>query len=104
MSSRFVSAGAIDPTTGEAAPEQEQRPASNTTAGPDVPKPNDEWVAVEKELAAERRRRDEAKAAAAAGQEKSLFEILEANKGLGICFFFCLLPLLFFFSVLRAPD
>jgi hypothetical protein len=82
MSSRFVSAGAIDPTTGEAAATD----SSTTNDGQksrsgDVQKPNDEWLAVERELAAERHRREEQKSAAAASGEKSLYEILQANKG-----------------------
>ena len=79
MSSRFVSAGAIDPTTGEAATAASEQQASRPA---DASKPNNEWLAVEKELAAERRRRDEARSAAATGGEKSLFEVLQANKGL----------------------
>lgn len=90
MSSRFVSAGAIDPTTGEAA--AATAGAAAAAAGENVPtssdadrdsrKPdNDEWLAVEKELAAERRRREEARKPAA-GAERSLFEVLQANKGM----------------------
>lgn len=79
MASRFVSAGAIDPVTGEAAPDA----AADSRAPPVDPK-TDEWLVVQKELDAERRRREEhkASAAAAAGEEKSLYEVLEANKGL----------------------
>ncbi|OIW31652.1 hypothetical protein CONLIGDRAFT_697879 [Coniochaeta ligniaria NRRL 30616] len=76
MASRFVSAGAIDPTTGEAAA------AERTTDDGQQKKPNDEWLAVEKELAAERRRREEQRAAAAGTGERSLFEVLQANKGM----------------------
>src|SRR5438105_2158416 len=95
MSSRFVSAGAIDPTTGEAVV------ATAVEGGPDQDKldddrkqPNaDEWLAVEKELAAERRRREEARnSAAAAGRERSLFEVLQANKGMFSAFFSCRRP------------
>jgi hypothetical protein len=92
MSSRFVSAGAIDPTTGEAA--AVAAPAAIAAAGDHAPtttdaappkplaKPNDEWLTVEKELEAERRRREEARKAAASGGERSLYEVLQANKGL----------------------
>ncbi|KAB5532710.1 N-terminal domain of NEFA-interacting nuclear protein NIP30-domain-containing protein [Coniochaeta sp. 2T2.1] len=80
MSSRFVSAGAIDPTTGEAAPATAEDSKHNSRADAGSNKPNDEWLAVEKELAAERRRRDEARSAAATGREPSLFEVLQANK------------------------
>lgn len=76
MASRFVSAGAIDPVTGEATSAKtadEGRPAAD-------PK-DDEWAIVQRELEAERRRREEQKASAAAGGEKSLYEVLEANKG-----------------------
>lgn len=79
MASRFVSAGAIDPATGEAAA------AERTTTQPDdrqQNKPNDEWLAVEKELAAERRRREEQRSAAAGTGERSLYEVLQANKGI----------------------
>lgn len=82
MSSRFVSAGAIDPTTGEATT---QPPATTTASGTpgETRKPpvDDNWAAVERELAEERKRKEAHKAALAAGGEKSLFEVLEANKG-----------------------
>jgi hypothetical protein len=63
--SRFVAAG------GAEAPVPER-------AG----KHSDEWLAVQKELEAERRRREDARTAAV-GQngEKSLYEVLQANKG-----------------------
>ncbi|KAL1867340.1 hypothetical protein VTK73DRAFT_4247 [Phialemonium thermophilum] len=91
MASRFVSAGAIDPTTGEAA-----KPVEPTTSdggsdsrdhgvGP-AAKAEDEWAAVQRELEAERKRREEQRAAAmnsagsGPGGEKSLYEILQENK------------------------
>lgn len=40
-----------------------------------------EWEVVQKELEAERRQREEARRAAAEGGEKSLYEVLQANKG-----------------------
>ena len=121
MASRFVSAGAIDPTTGEAAaaaaataagagtnvppssstatqpppraspPSAAGRPTlsgagqaqsepEETTIAPSVE--NDRWLAAQKELEAERQRRQEQRTAAAAGGEKSLYDVLQANKGL----------------------
>lgn len=79
MASRFVSAGAIDPETGEAAPVAAP-PASSS--GEVTDSKTDEWLVVQRELDAERRRREERRVAAStAGEEKSLFEVLEANKG-----------------------
>lgn len=72
--SRFVSAGTIGSNgepAAEVAPKDTQQAAKNT-----------EWEAVEKELEAERARREEQRRKAVTGEEKSLYEILEANKGL----------------------
>ncbi|ERS95197.1 hypothetical protein HMPREF1624_08408 [Sporothrix schenckii ATCC 58251] len=99
MSSRFVSGGAIDAATGDAvdlAQVKKQQAASSTTlpltaaptpatqtpaAAPTARQA--EWAAVEKELEAERQRRAAARTARASGagqDEKSLYEVLQANK------------------------
>jgi hypothetical protein len=91
MSSRFVSAGAIDAATGEAAPlpsEQQQQPTTSsetTTATAETPQAQTAkqaaWAAATAQLEADRRRREEARqAAAAGGEQKSLFDVLQANK------------------------
>lgn len=84
MASRFVSAGAIDPNTGDAAAAQPSTTAPQADADRQQKEPNDEWLAVEKELAAERRRREEARSAAASSNQPSLFEVLQANKGVSL--------------------
>ncbi|KAI1214237.1 uncharacterized protein F4807DRAFT_118588 [Annulohypoxylon truncatum] len=96
MTSRFVSGGTIagDGQT-EPVPKQTS-PLSSTTAiakietaqwgsepGGEPPKRNTEWEAVQRELEADRRRREEARRAqveGGAGGERSLFEVLQANK------------------------
>ena len=97
MSNHFVSGGKIGPTgepykddSGKASPQdggqkqqqqgdgqqQQQQPSAQRLAK------NIEWEAVQKELDAERKRREEARHKAASGEEKSLYDILQANKGL----------------------
>ncbi|KAH7022633.1 N-terminal domain of NEFA-interacting nuclear protein NIP30-domain-containing protein [Ilyonectria destructans] len=80
MSSRFVSGGTIS-SSGEVS---KDAPASDSTASA---KPlhagakSKEWEAVQQELEADRRRREEQRVKAASGEgERSLFDILEANK------------------------
>lgn len=85
MSSRFVSGGTIGPSGevsrdeagGDAASKQRRSPPLAAAA---TKKP--EWEAVQQELEAERKRRDEARLKAAAGGEQSLYDVLQANKGL----------------------
>ncbi|KAK3939502.1 N-terminal domain of NEFA-interacting nuclear protein NIP30-domain-containing protein [Diplogelasinospora grovesii] len=93
MSSRFVSAGSIDAATGEAA---SAPPPTSPTGGavttgtlkdkPEVSKTKAavEWESVQKELEADRKRREDLRlrsaAAGGAGGEKSLYEVLQANK------------------------
>ncbi len=76
MSSRFVSGGAIDAETGEATT---PAPAPQETPG-DVKK-REEWLAVQKDLETERQHREEQRIASAQQPEKSLYEVLQANKG-----------------------
>lgn len=83
--SRFVSAGAINAETGEAvaAAEGESKAVTSTTGSGDAgqTKKNAEWEAVQKELDAERKRREEARVKAVEGGERSLYDVLQANKG-----------------------
>ncbi len=79
MSSRFVSGGAIDAETGEATTAPAPPPARETAA--DLVVKKGEWLAVQKELEAERQQREAHRLATAAEPEKSLFEVLQANKG-----------------------
>lgn len=92
MSSRFVSGGAIDAATGDAvdlAKVKAEAAATTTTStlttpsAPPTTARQAEWAAVEKELEAERQRRAEARKAlgsAGGAPEKSLFDVLQANK------------------------
>lgn len=83
--SRFVSAGAINAETGEAvaAAEGESKAVTSTTGSGDAgqTRKNAEWEAVQKELDAERKRREEARVKAVEGGERSLYDVLQANKG-----------------------
>ncbi|KAI3397970.1 hypothetical protein diail_10046 [Diaporthe ilicicola] len=92
MSSRFVSGGTTDAKTGEIVAADPSTSAETTTTHPLPPtggsstsssKRSEEWAAVQAQLEEERRRRQQQREAAqtgAAGQEKSLFEVLQANK------------------------
>ena len=76
MSSRFVSAGAIDAATGEAT---EPPLASTTPSATANSKKSQEWAEVQRQLDAARAAKATAAEVGAHG-EKSLFEVLEANK------------------------
>lgn len=78
MASRFVSGGTIS-SSGEVSKDE----TAATTRPPEQPPlgKNTEWEAVQQELEAERKRREEARLKAATGEEKSLYDILQANKG-----------------------
>ncbi|KAI8271642.1 hypothetical protein K4K59_012100 [Colletotrichum sp. SAR11_240] len=82
--SRFVSAGAINAETGEAVAVAggESKAVTSTTGSGDAgqTKKNAEWEAVQKELDAERKRREEARVKAVEGGERSLYDVLQANK------------------------
>lgn len=79
MSSRFVSGGAIDSASGEAVALSKSQPDNRDAA---KTKHQAEWEVVERELEEERRKRAEARQAAGTGAgEKSLYEVLQANKG-----------------------
>ncbi|KAM0322011.1 hypothetical protein ACHAQA_009753 [Verticillium albo-atrum] len=77
MSSRFVSGGKIDAETGEVVTSEASDKA--LTEAPRS-KSSAEWEVVQRELDAERRRREEARAKAVEGGEKSLYDVLQANK------------------------
>ncbi|KAI0139973.1 hypothetical protein F4776DRAFT_662110 [Hypoxylon sp. NC0597] len=86
MTSRFVSGGTIT-GDGHNEPQQPASASPPTTQDAqwdkDAYKKNAEWEAVQKDLEAERRRREEARRAqveGGAGGERSLYEILQANK------------------------
>lgn len=82
MSSRFVSAGAIDAATGEATTTTSPLPpppsASSTTTTTTAKQ--QAWADATAQLEADRRRREEARQAANQGGEPSLYETLQANK------------------------
>lgn len=83
MSSRFVSGGTTDTSTGEIVPAD---PSTSTTAAPTTTggKRSEEWAAVQAQIEEDRRRRQQQREEAAArggeGGEKSLYEVLQANK------------------------
>ncbi|KAI8962915.1 hypothetical protein F5Y11DRAFT_320831 [Daldinia sp. FL1419] len=92
MASRFVSGGTIA-GDGESAPQQSvPEPSSSKTQETreeqqwdnNAIKRNAEWEAVQRDLEAERRRREEARRAQVeggpGGENKSLYDILQANK------------------------
>ncbi|KAK3353335.1 N-terminal domain of NEFA-interacting nuclear protein NIP30-domain-containing protein [Lasiosphaeria hispida] len=83
MSSRFVSAGAIDAATGEATTTTSNNPPA--AGEPSTAKENKkalEWLEVQKQLEAARAGRALAATAPVVGPngEKSLYEVLQANK------------------------
>ncbi|KAL2873768.1 hypothetical protein SGCOL_011083 [Colletotrichum sp. CLE4] len=85
--SRFVSAGAINAETGEAVVEDTTTMATTTNAGgarsvskAAEAKKSAEWEIVQRELDAERKRREEARVKSVEGGEKSLYDVLQANK------------------------
>jgi hypothetical protein len=94
MASRFVSGGTIigsGDDEGAASIEKTVRDSTSAGKSPGVSgsvggmskTKSIEWEAVQKDLEEQRRKRDEARRAAVEGSggEKSLYEILQANKG-----------------------
>lgn len=77
MASRFVSTGAIDPTSGDHV--EAKAPPEAGPAAAEGGKNKEAWEAVQKEVAEERRRREAEKAAGEPG--KSLYDVLQENKG-----------------------
>lgn len=86
MSSRFVSGGTTDTKTGEIVPAD---PSASTPAAPlaatggSGAKRSEEWAAVQAQVEEDRRRRQQQREEAAAeggGGDKSLYEVLQANK------------------------
>lgn len=73
MSNRFVSGGTIGDGAPEGGGEEAPAPAAGRNAA--------QWEAVQKELDEERQRREEQRRKAMTGEEKSLYEILQENKG-----------------------
>ncbi|OHW93466.1 nefa-interacting nuclear protein [Colletotrichum incanum] len=85
--SRFVSAGAINAETGEAVVAEETKKGDGAGAAVGAgagaaaePKKNAEWEIVQRELEAERKRREEARIKSVEGGERSLYDVLQANK------------------------
>lgn len=77
MSSRFVSGGTTDTKTGEVVPTDPSTAAPNTTGG----KRSEEWAAVQAQIEEDRRRRQQQREEAQSGEgDKSLYEVLQANK------------------------
>jgi hypothetical protein len=86
MSDRFVSGGTINPA-GESAPK-----ADNTPPRAQLAK-NSEWEAVQQELENDRKRREEQRLKAATGEERTLYDVLQANKGVLLCLLLTLIRL-----------
>ncbi|KAK2016806.1 hypothetical protein LZ32DRAFT_644921 [Colletotrichum eremochloae] len=78
--SRFVSAGAINAKTGEAVVIEETKNGNGAAAAAVEPKKNAKWEIVQRELEAERKRREEARLKSVEGGERSLYDVLQANK------------------------
>ena len=78
MSNRFVSGGTIN-TKSDDLQETDHKPDESKQERDQTKNP--EWEAVQQELDAERRRREESRLQAAQGEGKSLYDILQANKG-----------------------
>ncbi|KAK6227502.1 hypothetical protein QIS74_01057 [Colletotrichum tabaci] len=84
--SRFVSAGAINAETGEAVVAEETKKGDDGAGGAAAaasavePRKNAEWEIVQRELEAERKRREEARLKSVEGGERSLYDVLQANK------------------------
>ncbi|KXH35238.1 hypothetical protein CSIM01_11192 [Colletotrichum simmondsii] len=88
--SRFVSAGAINAETGEAVAQDPTLTHTTNAGGASTAvsapksateaKKSAEWDLVQKELDAERKRREEARVKSVEGGEKSLYDVLQANK------------------------
>ncbi|KAG6026476.1 hypothetical protein E4U41_001261 [Claviceps citrina] len=87
MSDRFVSAGTVIPHGDEVTPclpqDDDSRPGPGPGSGPARPHIADtsiEWAAVQKELEDARRARAAQRIKAASGEERSLYDVLQANK------------------------
>ncbi|KAH8765561.1 N-terminal domain of NEFA-interacting nuclear protein NIP30-domain-containing protein [Diaporthe sp. PMI_573] len=83
MTSRFVSGGTTDTKTGEIVPADPSTSTSAAaTAAAGSAKRSEEWAAVQAQVEEDRRRRQQQKEEAARGGEgdKSLYEVLQANK------------------------
>lgn len=84
MSSRFVSGGTTDTKTGEIVPADPSTPTTTTSSGGVGGKRSEEWAAVQAQIEEDRKRRQQQREEAAArggeGGEKTLYEVLQANK------------------------
>jgi hypothetical protein len=82
MSSRFVSGGTTDTKTGGIVPVDESTSTSATTPSAGNAKRSAEWAAVQAQVEEDRKRRQQQREEAARGGEgdKSLYEVLQANK------------------------
>ncbi|PHH77352.1 hypothetical protein CDD82_3556 [Ophiocordyceps australis] len=75
MASRFVGGGTIGAESAAETDKQQSQPPAAAAGSKSV-----EWEVVQRQLEEERRRKDEARIKAATGGERSLYEILQANK------------------------
>jgi hypothetical protein len=86
MSDRFVSGGTIS-TSGEPSKDESGHEAVAAAAREPLMKKNAEWQAVQHELEEDRKKREQARADLASEGQQSLYDILQANKGLWGGFF-----------------
>lgn len=83
MSGRFVSGGTIT-SSGEATKDESGHEAVVAAAREPLMKKNSEWEAVQHELEEDRKKREQARADLAGEGQQSLYDILQANKGLSL--------------------
>lgn len=81
MSSRFVSGGTIT-SSGEPSKDESGHEAVVAAAREPLMKKNAEWEAVQHELEEDRKKREQARANLAGEGQQSLYDVLQANKGL----------------------
>lgn len=91
MSGRFVSGGTIT-SSGESTKDESGHEAVVAAGREPLMKKNAEWEAVQNELEEDRKKREQARATLAGEGQQSLYDVLQANKGLSIT-----LSLFFFF-------
>lgn len=81
MSGRFISGGTIT-SSGEPTTDESGHEAVVAAARESLMKKNAEWEAVQHELEEDRKKREQARADLAGEGQQSLYDVLQANKGL----------------------
>lgn len=96
MSGRFVSGGTIT-SGGESTKDESGHEAVVAAAREPLMKKNAEWEAVQHDLEEDRKKGEQARANLAGEGQHSLYDILQANKGLFLKPLFLMRPWLMFF-------